>query len=66
MSFAPIVFPDLQELVLSKYAMKDQIKAKLKKACLIATAEYGKIRERKSMMPEIVALTEAIGEAMAT
>jgi len=33
---------------------------------LIATAEYGKLRERKSVLPEIVALTEAIGGMMAT
>jgi hypothetical protein len=36
----------------------------LVKACRVATAEYGKIRERKSMLPECVDLLEELGRNM--
>ncbi|TVY39675.1 Trichothecene 15-O-acetyltransferase [Lachnellula occidentalis] len=64
MSFAPIIFPDLSSLLLAKDASKNETKHKLKKACLVATSEYTKIRERKSILPEIVVLLETIGAAM--
>lgn len=64
-SFAPIVFPDLQDLTLSSSAQKKDIRDVLVKSCRIATAEYENIKLRKSMLPDTVALFEELGEGMA-
>jgi hypothetical protein len=40
------------------------VREALVKACRIATEEYGKIKGRKSMMPERVALMEFLGRKM--
>lgn len=60
-SFAPVVFNDLQDLVLSTLAKKEEVRDVLLKACRIATAEYEKIKKRKSMLPECVMLFEELG-----
>lgn len=60
-SFAPITFPDLQSLTLSESASKDEVRCLLVKACKVATAEYGRIKERKSVLPECVILFERLG-----
>ncbi|KAE8453422.1 hypothetical protein EG329_010283 [Mollisiaceae sp. DMI_Dod_QoI] len=64
-SFAPVVFPDLQGLALSSSAGTGEVRDVLVKACRIATAEYGKIKASKSMLPECVVLFEELGEGMA-
>ena len=61
-SFAPAIFADLQDLALTPSAMKEEMKKMLVRACGAAAAEYGKTRERKSMMPESVALMEFLGQ----
>jgi hypothetical protein len=61
-SFAPIIFPDLKEILLSRRADRAAVKSKLVKACKIATKQYGIIKSRKSMLPECVALFESFGE----
>lgn len=63
-AFAPIIFENLQHLTLSPSATKSEIREMLVKACRVATAEYGKIRERKSMLPECVDLLEELGRNM--
>lgn len=64
LSFAPIIFPDLRELSLPRSAGAAAIKPMLVKSCKIATAEYGKIKARKSILPECVTLFESLGEKM--
>lgn len=65
LSFAPVVFPDLQDLVLDHHnATKEETKQALMKACEVATKEYMKIRARKSMLPGSVAWMEEVGEQM--
>jgi len=54
MSYAPIVFRELQELVLPRDATKTEIKNKLCKAGAVAIEQYGKLRAQKSMIPKIV------------
>jgi len=51
--------------VLEKEASKEEIKRKLVKACEIATEQYGKIRERESVLSEIISVVEDIGDGMA-
>lgn len=63
-SFAPIVFPDLKEISLSRSANRAVIKSKLAKACKIATEHYGNIKKQKSILPESVLLFESFGEKM--
>lgn len=63
-SFAPIVFPDLKEISLSRSANRAVIKSKLAKACKIATEQYGNIKRQKSILPESVLLFESFGEKM--
>ena len=55
------MFSNLAELVLEPAASKDEIRAVLRKACNVATGEYGKIRDRRSMLPECVVLFERLG-----
>jgi hypothetical protein len=64
LSFAPIIFPDLRELSIPRFAGQAAIKAMLAKACKIATAEYEKIKIRKSMLPECVLLFESFADKM--
>jgi hypothetical protein len=64
LSFAPLVFPDLHELVLERKATQEEIKRTLVKACRMSTNEYVKIKERKSMLPKNVAWMEEVGEQM--
>jgi hypothetical protein len=64
-SFAPIVFENLEELVLSPSAKKEEVKDALVKACRIATVKYEKIKQRKSMLTECVVLFEELGMGMA-
>jgi hypothetical protein len=63
-SFAPIIFPDLEEISLSRSADGADIKSKLLKACKVATKQYEIIKNRKSMLPECIALFESFGEKM--
>ena len=62
-SFAPVVFDGLQELALNGLVERSEVRKKLIKACKVSTAEYGKIRERKSMLPECVVLFERLGKS---
>ncbi|KAK0103443.1 trichothecene 15-O-acetyltransferase [Cadophora gregata] len=64
LSFAPIVFNDIEELALSSTASRHEIREKLLKACRVSTEQYIDIRERKSMLPECVNLFEDIGRMM--
>jgi 15-O-acetyltransferase Tri3 len=64
LSFAPVVFTGLHELVLGQKATKKDIKGTLVKACRISTNEYLKIKERKSLLPENLAWMEEVGEQM--
>jgi 15-O-acetyltransferase Tri3 len=64
LSFAPVIFPDLRELSIPGLAGRRAIKPMLVKACKIATAEYEKIKIRKSMLPECVALFESFADKM--
>jgi len=64
LSFAPIIFSNINELVLDSKASKRDTKDMLVKACMMATEEYVKIRERKSVLPECVMLMEDIGAGM--
>jgi len=63
-SFAPIIFSDLRDLSIQRFAGKAAIKAMLVKACKIATAEYEKIKIRKSMLPECDLLFESFADKM--
>jgi hypothetical protein len=63
-SFAPVIFESISDLRLSPMASKVETKEMLVKTCKMATAEYGKIRERKSMLPESILLMEDIGASM--
>ncbi|KAH9214188.1 hypothetical protein DL95DRAFT_446705 [Leptodontidium sp. 2 PMI_412] len=64
LSFAPIIFTDTDELVLSSTATRDEIREKLLRACRISTEQYMYIRGRRSMLPETVNLFEDIGRMM--
>jgi hypothetical protein len=64
-SFAPIIFPDLRALILPSLATETEIKNKLIEACRISTNQYSILKNRKSVMPETVALMEDIGRQMA-
>lgn len=46
-------------------ASKEEVKEKLVKAYTVAMQEYGKIRERKSVLSEIVSVVEDIGGMLA-
>jgi len=48
--------------VLSPSATKVEIEDKLIEACRIAKDQYSIIKQRKSMMPESVALMEHLGD----
>jgi hypothetical protein len=63
-TFAPIIFPNLCDLVLDFKATQVEMKSKLLKACKIAKAEYGNIRTAKSIMPESVAVLEFMGSQL--
>jgi len=63
-SFAPIIFHDLEKISLSRSANRAAIKSKLIKACKIATEQYGSIKKQKSILPECVLLFESFGEKM--
>ena len=63
-SFAPIIFSNLHNLVLSLSATKAEIKDKLIQACRVAKDQYSIIKQRESMMPESVALMEYLGNLM--
>lgn len=63
-SFAPVIFTDLQNFSLPQTATKSEIRATLINACQMATAEYSKIRRRKSILPESIALPEELGRKM--
>jgi hypothetical protein len=63
-SFAPVIFSDVYDLVLSPSATKVEIKDKLIEASRIAKDQYSIIKQRKSMMPESVALIEYLGDLM--
>lgn len=58
------MFEGLDELVLAPTAGRVEVREVLVKACGIATAEYGRLRERKSVLPECVALFEEIGQML--
>ncbi|KAH7346548.1 15-O-acetyltransferase Tri3-domain-containing protein [Rhexocercosporidium sp. MPI-PUGE-AT-0058] len=64
LSFAPIIFTDLDELVLSSTATRCEMRDKLLKACRMSTEQYINIREKKSMLPETVNLFEDIARMM--
>ena len=63
-SFAPILFPDLRAL--SRVGTDGTVTARsmLEEAYKITRSEYGKIKARKNMLPECVALYERLGEDM--
>lgn len=63
-TFAPIIIPNLSELVLAPDATKADVKSKLIEACRITTEQYGIIRARKSILPETVTLMEYLGSEM--
>ena len=63
-SFAPVVFSNLHDLLLSLSATKAEIKDKLIRACRVAKAQYSMIKQRKSVMPESVALMEYLGNVL--
>ena len=58
------MFEDLGDLVLEQNASKEEVKRLLGKACGVASEEYRKIRERRSILPECVALFERLGRNM--
>lgn len=60
-SFAPLEFPITSDLRISATISAAELRDKVVKVCKIATAEYKKIRERKSMLPENVARMEKAG-----
>jgi hypothetical protein len=60
-SFAPIDFGIVKDMILSRFATKVEIEYTLIKTSRVATVEYGKVRERKSMLPESVVLLEWLG-----
>jgi len=64
LSFAPIVFSDLQKLTPREDATKSSTKQVLLEACGMATKEYSKIKERKSMLPPSLNIMEDIGKKM--
>ncbi|KAF4610365.1 hypothetical protein G7Y89_g15755 [Cudoniella acicularis] len=64
MSFSPIIFHDLQNLVLEKNAGKEEVKRKLVESTRIASGGYEKLKARKSVLPEFVALAEDLGRKM--
>ena len=64
LSFAPIVFSDLQGLTLEREATRSSIKNVLLEACAMATEEYMKIKERRNMLPPSVNIMEDIGKNM--
>jgi hypothetical protein len=63
-SYAPIIFSELETLILSPSATQSEIRSVLIRACRVAAAEYGKIKARKSILPESVALMEFLGANM--
>ena len=60
LGFSPILFPDLQEFSLNQQSTSAEIKAALLKACRIATSEYLKVKNSKSIMPQCIAVMEEI------
>jgi hypothetical protein len=63
-SFAPIIFPKLRDLVLHCNAKQVEMKSKLLEACEIAKEQYGNIKRTKSIMPESVAVLEFMGSKL--
>lgn len=63
-SFAPIIFPNLQNLLLPPIWSSEEVRSKLLSACNTATAQYTLLKERKSIMPESVVLMEYLGQCM--
>ncbi|KAG4437997.1 hypothetical protein IFR05_006537 [Cadophora sp. M221] len=64
LSFAPLIFTNIDELVLTSTATKCDTQEKLLKVCRMSTEQYTNIRERTSMLPECVNLFEDIGRMM--
>ncbi len=64
LSFAPIIFKDLQDFILPLSAPKPEIRSMLIRTCRVATMEYSKIKQRKSMLPECITLFEDLGQKM--
>jgi hypothetical protein len=58
MSYAPVIFRDLNTLTLSMASTRAESRGMLSKACKISGEEYRKIREQRSMLPEMVSLAE--------
>jgi hypothetical protein len=63
-TFAPIIFPNLRDLVLHCTATQVEMKSKLLVACGIAKEQYRNIKRTKSIMPESVAVLEFMGSEM--
>jgi hypothetical protein len=64
MSYAPVIFKDLDELSLSMEATREETNKALLKACKIAGEQYKKIRDQKNILPGTVALAESLANEM--
>jgi hypothetical protein len=63
-SFAPIIFPDLESLAVEKIPTREALREKLIAGCKIATEQYAQLKNRKSVLPESIALMESLGAMM--
>jgi hypothetical protein len=64
MSYAPVIFSDLDELSLPVDATRDETREALLKAGKAAAEQYRKIREQKNMLPAMVLLAENMAKEM--
>jgi hypothetical protein len=63
-SYGPIVFEDLTTLNVAVEATRAEERSALLKACEMAGEQYRKLREQKSMLPGMIALSENAGKEM--
>jgi hypothetical protein len=57
-SYSPIIFRDLQDFVLRPDTHYSETREMLLKASHMAGEEYGSLKEKKSVLPEMIAIVE--------
>ncbi|KAF2427534.1 hypothetical protein EJ08DRAFT_699518 [Tothia fuscella] len=60
-SYSPIIFPSLEDLVLRPGASRAEVRDMLVKGCNVAEEGYKELREKTSVLPQMVALVEEDG-----
>jgi hypothetical protein len=64
MSFAPIVFENIASLTVDKEASTEEVKTILLKAVEQANMEYKNLREKDSVLNELIGIADQIGRSI--